>query len=69
MTEENFDQLLKEMREEHVPPEQAEAARERVWQRLEGSGSLACAEFRPDFAAYLEGGLAESRLLLGLVTK
>ena len=64
MTEENFDQLLKEMREENVPPEQAAAARERVWQRLEGSGSLACTEFRPDFAAYLEGGLAESRLLL-----
>ena len=46
MTEERFDQLLKEMREESVAPEQAAAARDRVWRQLAGSTSLACAEFR-----------------------
>jgi hypothetical protein len=64
MTEERFDELLKEMREEAVPEEQAAAARERVWQRLKGSSSVACAELRPQFDDYLAGRLTPPRRLL-----
>src|SRR6266550_9261787 len=64
MTEEQFDELLKEMREEEAPPEQVAAARDRVWGKIAGSASLACAELRPEFGAYLAGQLIESRRLL-----
>src|SRR5262245_51002088 len=64
MTEENFDQLLKEMREDDAPPEQIAAARDRVWKRIASSGSLACAELQPIFAEYLAGRIADSRRLL-----
>src|SRR5258708_5805938 len=64
MTEERFDRLLQEMREEAVAPEQVDAARDRVWRQLAGSTSLACAEFRPEFDDYLAGRLSESRRLL-----
>jgi len=64
MTEERFDEILKEMREESAAPEQIAAARDRVWQQITGSTSLACAEFRPEFAQYLAGGLTDSRRLL-----
>src|SRR5437868_7073903 len=64
MTEEQFDELLKEMREEEAPPEQVAAARDRVWGKIAGSASLACAELRPEFGAYLGGQLIESRRLL-----
>src|SRR5439155_15245208 len=64
MTEEQFDELLKEMREEEAPPEQVAAARDRVWGKLAGSTSLACAELRPEFGAYLAGQLTDSRRLL-----
>src|SRR5436190_529443 len=63
MTEEQFDQVLQEMRGESAPPEEAAAACDRVWRQI-GGGSLACSEFRPDFARYLAGGLTESRRLL-----
>src|SRR5437660_179345 len=64
MTEEQFDELLKEMREEEAPPEQVAAARDRVWGKIAGSTSLACAELRPEFGAYHAGHLTESRRLL-----
>src|SRR5712692_1753617 len=64
MTEEQFDELLKEMREENAEPEQIAAARDRVWRQITGSTSLACAEFRPEFAEYLAGRLTDSRRLL-----
>src|SRR5258706_7293742 len=64
MTEDHFDELLKEMREEDAPAEQVAAARDRVWRQIAGSSSLACAEFRPEFGAYLAGQLTESRRLL-----
>jgi len=63
MTEDRFDQLLQEMRQEKAPPEQAAAACERVWRQI-GASSSACAEFRPDFSRYLAGELTESRRLL-----
>jgi hypothetical protein len=64
MTEQRFDELLKEVREESVPEEQVAAARERVWQRLKSSSSVACAELRPQFDDYLAGRLTASRRLL-----
>ena len=64
MTDERLDQLLKEMRDEAAAPEQVTAAQDRVWQRLAGSASLACAEFRPELGDYLAGQLSGSRRLL-----
>ncbi len=64
MTEERFDELLKEWRDENAPEEQVAAVRERVWQRLKGASSVACAELRPQFAEYLAGRLSASRRLL-----
>lgn len=64
MNEERFDELLQEMREESAPAEQVTAAQERVWQRLKGAGSAACAEIQPEFADYLAGRLTASRRLL-----
>jgi FecR protein len=74
MTEERFDQLLNEIREESVPEEQAHAARERVRQKLNtrepvsqklnGPGAAVCAEFFGDREAYLARTLSESRRLL-----
>jgi hypothetical protein len=52
MTEQRFDELLKEVREESV------------WQRLKSSSSVACAELRPQFDDYLAGRLTASRRLL-----
>src|SRR5260370_8641081 len=64
MTEERFDELLREMREENVSPEQAAAAQDRVWHRIAGATPVACAEFRPDLARSISGALTESRRLL-----
>jgi hypothetical protein len=62
MTDERFDELLKEMREEQTSPTGTAAARERVWRRL--TASPACAEFRNGFGSYIAGGLDEARRLL-----
>ncbi len=62
MTDERFDELLNEIRQESVSPEQAGAARDRVWQRL--NASQLCAAFRPEFGDYLAGGLSDARRLL-----
>ena len=64
MTEERFDEILDEMREERATPEQLAGARERVWQQIVHSTSLACAEFRPEFGAYRAGELTAARRLL-----
>ena len=64
MTEERFDQLLKDMREEAAPPEQVADACERVRRQIAGSTSMACAEFRPEFGDYIAGRLTDSRRLL-----
>jgi hypothetical protein len=64
MTEERFDQVLKEMRDESAPPEQVQAARDRVWRGLSGSASLACSELRPELSDYAAERLPESRRLL-----
>ena len=64
MTEHQFDELLKEMREESATAEEVEAARGRVRDRLTGSTSPLCSEFRPQLGAYLENRLTDSRRLL-----
>jgi hypothetical protein len=64
MTEDRFDGLLQEMRDESVPPGEMAAARERVWARLAEAAPAACTEFRRDFDSYREGGLGEARRLL-----
>src|SRR5215831_17132340 len=64
MTDDRFDQLLKEMREEGITAEEVATARDRVWRRIAGATSLACSEFRPEFADYRAGRLTESRRLL-----
>ena len=64
MTEEQFDELLNEMRDESVSPEQAAAAQDRVWHQIASATPMACAEFRPDLGPSLTGALTESRRLL-----
>ncbi|MBN1832030.1 MAG: FecR domain-containing protein [Deltaproteobacteria bacterium] len=64
MTDKIFDELVNEIREEEIPAEQVATATERVWRRLAGSVSLACAEIRPQLTDYAAGRLMESRRLL-----
>ena len=64
MTDKLFDKLLMEIREEEAPEEQVAAAQERVFGRLTGPTSRACAEIRPQLNDYVDGNLMESRRLL-----
>ena len=64
MNDERFEELLQELRDESAPTEQVKAARERVWQRLLESRSVACDELRPELADYARGGLSAARRLL-----
>ena len=64
MNDERFDDLLQDMRDESAPRAQVDAARERVWQHLQESHSLACDELRPELADYARGRIRESRRLL-----
>jgi hypothetical protein len=61
MSEERLEEALAEMKREAVDAATLEAARARVWDRVANAGAQACAEFRPDFAAYLRGALAGGR--------
>lgn len=63
MNEQELDQLLNDLRQEAPDAAAEAAARRRVWDRI--SGGAVCAQFREQFAAYREGGLAEApRMLL-----
>jgi ferric-dicitrate binding protein FerR (iron transport regulator) len=64
MSEERFDELLKEMRDEQPPPGQVEAAQERVWRRLAANRSPACEELQPALPDYALGRLTGPRRLL-----
>lgn len=64
MNDERFEQLLQGMRDEDVGPEELAAARERVWNRLQADGTVACDELRPELRAYAAGRASESRRLL-----
>ncbi|MBM3811957.1 MAG: hypothetical protein FJW20_10030 [Acidimicrobiia bacterium] len=64
MQEDRLDTLLQQMREETVSPGQLAEAKERVWNKIAGPASAACASFLPDFPAYHAGQLAGPRRLL-----
>ena len=64
MNEEQFDDLLKEMRGEDVSAEELTGARQRVRERLTGSMFSLCPEFRAELSAYVDKRLSESRRLL-----
>jgi ferric-dicitrate binding protein FerR (iron transport regulator) len=64
MPEDRLERALQEMKEEHVDVGTLEAARARVWGTMTGTTSATCAEFRPDFPAYLANELGASRRIL-----
>ena len=60
----NLERALQEMKDEVVDAGTVEAARARVWANMTSAASLTCAEFRPDFQAYLRKELGDGRRLL-----
>lgn len=64
MSEDRLDRALHELRQEDVDAATLEAARARAWESLAKAGGSTCAEFRPDFHAYLAGELAGNRRVL-----
>lgn len=64
MSEDRLEEALHEMKHEAVDAATLEAARGRVWDKLLTATLAPCAEFRPDFRAYLDGALAGSRRVL-----
>jgi hypothetical protein len=64
MSEDHLERALEEMKGEDVDRGTLEAARGRVWQTMTNTVSVTCAEFRPDFPAYLGNELGDSRRLL-----
>lgn len=64
MSEDRLEQALHEMKQEHVDAGSLEAAKTRVLDRITNAAGAGCAEFRPEFRAYLGGALAGSRRVL-----
>ncbi len=64
MSEDRLERALQEMRQEDADAATLEAARTRVWDEVTNAAGAGCAEFRPDFRAYLNGGLGSSRRTL-----
>ncbi len=64
MSEDRLERALQEMKNEDVGAGTLEAARARVWENVTHAGSATCAEFRPDFRAYLGQELGASRRTL-----
>lgn len=64
MSQDRLDEALNQIRKETVPAEELAAAKARVWEKLAGAASPACAEFRPALPAYLAGELEFGRRLL-----
>ena len=64
MSEDRLEKALQEMRQEDVDAGTLEAARARVWDEVTNAAGAGCAEFRPDFRAYLGGALGGSRRVL-----
>jgi hypothetical protein len=64
MSEDRLDKALQEMKQEDVDAGTLEAARARVWAEMANASGAGCAEFRPDFRAYLSGALGGSRRVL-----
>jgi len=64
MSEDRLDKALQDLQQEDVDAGTLEAARARVWNRVSNAAGAGCAEFRPDFRAYLSGTLGSSRRVL-----
>ncbi|HSW50090.1 MAG TPA: zf-HC2 domain-containing protein, partial [Bryobacteraceae bacterium] len=64
MPEDRLEELLNQMRDQQVPPEEAAAAKERVWQKLAAATPSVCPEFRADLVEYAAGRVEGSRRLL-----
>ena len=64
MSEDRLEKALQEMRQEEADASTLDAARARVWDRVAGTASAGCAEFRPDLRAYLSGALGGNRRVL-----
>ena len=64
MSEDRLEKALDEMRREDVDAGTLDAARARVWDKVTNAAVAGCAEFRPDFRAYLSGTLTGSRRVL-----
>ena len=64
MPEDRLERALQEMKEEQVDAGTLESARARVWSTMTNTASATCAEFRPDFPAYLAKELGASRRIL-----
>ena len=64
MSEDRLEKALQEMKQEDVDAGTLEAARARVWDEVTNAAGASCAEFRPDFRAYLSGELGGSRRVL-----
>jgi hypothetical protein len=72
MKPQDFDRLITSIRESSIEPAAAEAAADRVWSRLSGSGAsvadvlryTTCAEFQSLIPGYLAGVLSDARRFL-----
>ncbi len=64
MSEDRLEEALHEMKHEAVDATTLEAVRVRVWDKVANAPVAACAEFRPEFGAYLSGALAGGRRVL-----
>jgi hypothetical protein len=64
MSEDHLDRALQQMTDENVDVAALEAARTRVWANMTNTASATCAEFRPDFHAYLAKELSDGRQML-----
>jgi FecR protein/Putative zinc-finger len=64
MSEDRLDNALEGMKHEAVDAATLDAVRGRVWNKLTDAAVDGCAEFRPDFPAYLSGTLTGGRRVL-----
>jgi hypothetical protein len=64
MSEDHLDRALQEMQAEDVDTGTFAGARARVWDTLTNATSATCAEFRPDFQAYVARELSDGRRIL-----
>ena len=64
MSEDRLDSALEGMKQETVDVATLDAVRGRVWKTLTGAAVDGCAEFRPDFPAYVSGTLTGGRRVL-----
>jgi ferric-dicitrate binding protein FerR (iron transport regulator) len=64
MSEDRLDEALREMTRETIDAETLDAARARVRGKVTNAAATGCAEFRPEFPAYLGGTVTGGRRLL-----